>query len=45
MNKATPVLETRNLQKSFGAVTAARDISVAVEAGTRLSVIGSNGAG
>ena len=27
MNKATPVLETRNLQKSFGAVTAARDIS------------------
>ncbi|WP_372001557.1 ABC transporter ATP-binding protein [Tistrella mobilis] len=45
MNKAIPVLETRNLQKSFGAVTAARDISVAVEAGTRLSVIGSNGAG
>lgn len=40
-----PVLETRNLQKSFGAVTAARDISVAIESGARLSVIGSNGAG
>jgi branched-chain amino acid transport system ATP-binding protein len=41
----TAVLETRSLQKSFGAVTAARDINVAVGRGQRLGLIGNNGAG
>lgn len=40
-----PVLETRGLEKRFGAVTAADDVSVAVARGERLSVIGANGAG
>ena len=39
------VLETRGVDKRFGAVTAADAVSVAVEAGERLSVIGANGAG
>ncbi len=41
----TPLLETRALQKSFGAVVAARDISVAAKRGERLGLIGNNGAG
>lgn len=40
-----PVLEARALEKSFGAVVAASDINVTVEAGARLSLIGANGAG
>jgi len=43
MNKA--VLEVRDLQKTFGAVTAAQDISVTVPEGAVYSLIGSNGAG
>ncbi|MDK3071968.1 ABC transporter ATP-binding protein [Sedimentitalea sp. JM2-8] len=39
------VLEVRDVQKSFGAVTAAKDISVAVPEGAVFSLIGSNGAG
>jgi branched-chain amino acid transport system ATP-binding protein len=39
------VLEARNLQKSFGAVTAAADINVSVELDTVVGLIGSNGAG
>jgi branched-chain amino acid transport system ATP-binding protein len=39
------VLEARNLQKSFGAVTAAADINVSVESDTVVGLIGSNGAG
>ena len=38
-------LETKNLMKNFGAVTAAKDVSVAVPAGAVWSLIGSNGAG
>ncbi len=38
-------LETRGLGKSFGAVTAAVDISIGFAAGARVSLIGANGAG
>ena len=39
------VLEARGLNKSFGAVTAAADISVAVQRDSVVGLIGSNGAG
>jgi branched-chain amino acid transport system ATP-binding protein len=39
------LLETRNLSKSFGALTAVDGVSVKVEAGTLHSIIGPNGAG
>ncbi len=39
------LLETRDLVKSFGAVTAAADINVKINAGEIVGVIGSNGAG
>ena len=39
------VLEDRGLNKSFGAVTAAADINVAVEGDSVVGLIGSNGAG
>lgn len=39
------VLEVMDVQKSFGAVTAAKDISVSVPQGAVYSLIGSNGAG
>ena len=39
------VLEARNLNKSFGAVTAAADINVLVEQDSVVGLIGSNGAG
>ncbi|MDB5552251.1 MAG: transporter ATP-binding protein [Rhizobium sp.] len=41
----TAILEVRNLKKSFGAVTAADDISVAINVGERVGLIGTNGAG
>ena len=41
----TALLETIGLQKAFGAVIAASDISVAVEQGQKLGLIGNNGAG
>jgi len=41
----TALLETLGLQKAFGAVIAASDISVAVEHGQKLGLIGNNGAG
>jgi branched-chain amino acid transport system ATP-binding protein len=41
----TALLETIGLQKAFGAVVAASDISVAVQRGQRLGLIGNNGAG
>jgi len=40
-----PMLEAKGLTKSFGAVTAAKDINVAVQEGEIVGVIGSNGAG
>ncbi len=39
------VLETKGLHRSFGAVTAARDINVVVDAGEVVGIIGANGAG
>ncbi len=39
------ILESRGLTKTFGAVTAARDISVAIEEDTVVGLIGGNGAG
>ncbi len=41
----TALLETRGLNKQFGAVTAAADISVAVERDAVVGLIGTNGAG
>ena len=41
----TALLETEGLQKSFGAVIAAKDISVTARRGERLGLIGNNGAG
>jgi branched-chain amino acid transport system ATP-binding protein len=42
---AAPILETRGLHKTFGAVTAAHDISVSVARDSVVGLIGSNGAG
>jgi len=39
------ILETKNLSKAFGALTAVNDVSLGVEAGTLHSIIGPNGAG
>jgi branched-chain amino acid transport system ATP-binding protein len=41
----TMVLETRNLVKSFGGITATDDVSFRLEAGARHALIGPNGAG
>lgn len=41
----SPVLETRGLCKSFGALTVAENISFRLEAGARHALIGPNGAG
>lgn len=41
----TVLLQTINLERSFGAVTAAADINVSIGAGEVVGVIGSNGAG
>jgi branched-chain amino acid transport system ATP-binding protein len=40
-----PALEIRNLQKSFGALRVANDISLALPRGARHALIGPNGAG
>jgi len=40
-----PLLETRALCRSFGALTAARDVDFTLEAGARHALIGPNGAG
>lgn len=42
---SAPVLSAQGLQRSFGAVVAAADVSIDVQAGERLCLIGSNGAG
>jgi len=39
------ILETRDLSKSFGALAAVQDVSLAIEAGGLHSIIGPNGAG
>jgi branched-chain amino acid transport system ATP-binding protein len=40
-----PLLETRNLSRSFGALAAVRDVNFRIEAGARHALIGPNGAG
>ena len=45
MSDVRPLLETRGLHKSFGAVIAANDLNVAVARGQKLGLIGNNGAG
>jgi len=42
---ATPVLETRDLDKRFGGIVAASAISIAIRKGARHALIGPNGAG
>ncbi len=41
----TVILETRSLNKEFGAVIAAKDLDVRISKGEIVGVIGSNGAG
>ncbi len=43
--EALPILEAKGLQKVFGAVTAAWDVSAAIRQDTVVGLIGSNGAG
>jgi branched-chain amino acid transport system ATP-binding protein len=42
---SAPLLVVDNLQKRFGGVTAAKNVSFALEAGEMLAIIGPNGAG
>jgi branched-chain amino acid transport system ATP-binding protein len=41
----TPILDVTDLNKMFGSVTAAAEINVAINAGERVGLIGTNGAG
>ncbi len=41
----TPMLETRNLSKHFGALKAVNELSLQIQAGERRAIIGPNGAG
>ncbi len=45
MSDNTPLLVTENLEKSFGGVVAAGNISITVGRGEQVAIIGSNGAG
>src|ERR1700692_2149945 len=40
-----PILETIGLEKRFGGIVAAHDVSLAIEKGARHALIGPNGAG
>lgn len=45
MYETTPLLEVRNLRKSFGGVQAAKDVSFALNHGEIVAIVGDNGAG
>ncbi|MGD9552551.1 MAG: ABC transporter ATP-binding protein, partial [Candidatus Caldatribacteriota bacterium] len=45
MNIPKPILEIKNLQVSYGAIKALKGVSLYIEEGEIVSVIGSNGAG
>ena len=45
MNSPRPMLEASGVEKRFGAVVAAADITLSIAVGERVSLIGSNGAG
>lgn len=45
MSNAASILEVRDLERTFGSVVAARDISLAIPAHQTVGIIGSNGAG
>ena len=45
MNAASILLELRNVSKSFGSFKVLHDVSIAVEAGRTLALVGDNGAG
>ena len=42
---ATPIIELRNVNKSFGPIDVLHDISLKVDAGEVLCLLGDNGAG
>ena len=45
MSTSKPILEVRDLERTFGSVVAARDITLDVPAGQTIGIIGANGAG
>lgn len=45
MNQAAPVLDLRNIRKSFGGVVAIEDFSLTVRPGEIVALVGDNGAG
>ncbi|XWX03330.1 ATP-binding cassette domain-containing protein [Aggregatilineales bacterium SYSU G02658] len=45
MYETTPLLEVRNLRKSFGGVQAAKDVSFSLNHGEIVAIVGDNGAG
>ena len=45
MTRAAPILEIRDLLKTFGAVVAAKDINIDISRGEIVGIIGANGAG
>ena len=45
MGNNAPILEVRDLLKTFGAVVAAKDINVDISKGEVVGIIGANGAG
>jgi branched-chain amino acid transport system ATP-binding protein len=42
---SAPILQTRNLEKRFGGITATHDMTISFERGARHALIGPNGAG
>ncbi len=45
MTNQTPVIELKNVKKSFGPVEVLRDVNFSVRAGEVTALVGDNGAG